>query len=251
MTPTPAYPAMPPQQARPSPPQNPPPQNPQGSGPYGAGPYPTPPGTYGPGPGGPGGGVGGHPGPYGPPPPRRNTGAIVGWVVGGVVVVALIALTATLSAVNSSGSGDAAVASGSSTSSKTVPEDGSSTTPSPTTGGGPTESGASEYIAVGQIRAAMLNYINARNARNIEQMRASVCTQSRERISAPPGPETGNIVIDGFRETIFDGNVAQAEVVAHLEKGDRRTAPELSKERFLKERGSWIYCPDAEPDIGA
>ena len=223
---------------RPFPGQIPPASQPRPAyGPYGA---PPPYGVHGPGRYAPGGGYGGPPGgPYGPPPQKRNTGAIVAWITGGVAVVVLVALVVTL-IVMSSGPEESAVATGSSTSSSTSP--GGSTSPDPE---------SADYAALSQIRAALQNYVAARNARDVVRMKAAVCTQSRERITGPPPIEDGLIVLDGFLETVFDGNVAQSEVVSHLEKGSRRTESEKSKERFLKERGSWIYCPDAEPDLGA
>jgi hypothetical protein len=205
-------------------------------GPYGA---PPPYGVQRPGPYAPGGGYGGPPG--GPPPPERNTGAIVAWITGGVAVIALVALVVTL-VVTSSGPEDSSVATGSSTSSRTSPGGSTSTESDPE---------SADYAALSQIRAALQNYVSARNARDVVRMKAAVCTQSRERITGPPPAEDGMIVLDGFLETVFDGDVAQSEVVSHLEKGSSRTESEKSKERFLKERGSWIYCPDAEPDIGA
>ncbi|MCD2146801.1 hypothetical protein [Gordonia paraffinivorans] len=172
-------------------------------------------------------------------------------MTGGIAVVALIALVATLIVVNSAGSDDSAVASGAS-SSPAAGSNGSDRSTSRTPSSVPSSrSGGTDYVAVGQIRAAMQNYVAAHNARNVDQMRAAVCTQSRERITEAPPSDAGTIVLDGFLETIFDGNVAQTEVVAHLEKDGKRTRSATSKERFLKERGSWIYCPGAEPDIGA
>ncbi|MDS1113976.1 hypothetical protein RD149_09360 [Gordonia westfalica] len=215
------------------------------------GPYGTPPpyGVRGPGPHAPGGGYGGPAGPqgpYGPPPPRRNTGAIVAWIIGGVAAIALVALVATL-VVTTSGPDESSVATDASTSSSGSP----STSPGGSTSAGDTSAPESaDYASIAQIRAALQNYVAARNARDVVRMKAAVCTQSRDRITGPPPTDDGIIVLDGFLGTVFDGNVAQSEVVSHLEKGSRRTESEKSKERFLKERGSWIYCPDAEPDIG-
>ncbi|MFE0750250.1 hypothetical protein [Gordonia sp. NPDC058843] len=125
-----------------------------------------------------------------------------------------------------------------------------STSDGPSPSGTGSEPESTDYTALAGIRAALLAYITARNARDVGRMRDAVCTQSRERITGAPPSDGGNIVLDGFLDTVFDGNVAQSEVVSHLEKGTERTASEKSNERFLKEQGSWIYCPDAEPDIG-
>ncbi|KAF0970137.1 hypothetical protein BPODLACK_01190 [Gordonia sp. YY1] len=226
---------FPPGQTPPAPQPRPP------YGPYGP---PPPYGAYGPGPYAQRGGHGGPPGgPYGPPPPRRNAGVIVAWITGGVAVVALVALVVTLM-VTSSGPDESTVATGSSTSSNSSPDGSASTADE-------SESESADHAALSQIRAALQNYVSARNARDVVRMKAAVCTQSRDRITGPPPDDDGNIVVDGFLGTVFDGDVAQSEVVSHLEKGNQRTESEKSKERFLKERGSWIYCPDAEPDIGA
>ncbi|WP_257865690.1 hypothetical protein [Gordonia jinghuaiqii] len=166
-------------------------------------------------------------------------------MTGGVAVVAVLALVLIL-VVGRSGSGESAVAT-ESTSTATEPGGAGANTPSPGTGAGPE---TTDNAALSEIRAALLAYINARNARDVGLMRAAVCTQSRERIDGAPPADGGDIVLDGFLETVFDGNVAQSEVVSHLEKGSRRTDSEKSNERFLKEQGAWIYCPDAEPDIG-
>lgn len=211
--------------------------------PYGRPPFI--PGQYGPpGPGTPG--FGGPPGPPPPPPPppRHNPGVIVAWALGGVAVVAVIALVVTV-VVSRSSSGDSVAAGTSRPSSAPT-----STSSDPSPSGSGSEPESTDYTALAEIRSALLAYITARNARDVGRMRAAVCTQSRERITEAPPADGGDIVLDGFLDTAFDGNVAQSEVVSHLEKGTDRTASEKSRERFLKEQGSWIYCPDAEPDIG-
>ncbi|WP_249356625.1 MULTISPECIES: hypothetical protein, partial [unclassified Gordonia (in: high G+C Gram-positive bacteria)] len=197
------------------------------------------PGQYGPSaPGTPG--FGGPPG----PPPRGNTGVIVAWVLGGVAIVAVIALVLTVVVTRSSSDDTVVAGSSSATSGPTSASDD----PSPSESG--SEPGSTDYTALSEIRAALLAYITARNERDVARMRAAVCTQSRDRITGVPPADGGDIVLDGFLDTVFDGDVAQSEVVSHLEKGTERTASEKSNERFLKEEGSWIYCPDAEPDIG-
>ncbi len=232
--------------------RHPGPPGPGGYGPPGRGPVPPPgasygrppfvPGQYGPhGPGGPG--FGGPPGP--PPRPPRNTGVIVAWVLGGVAVVAVIALVVTV-VVTRSSSDDSVVAGASTRSSEPT-----STSSDPSPSGTGSEPESADSAALTEIRAALLAYITARNARDVGRMRAAVCTQSRDRITGAPPSDGGDIILDGFLDTVFDGDVAQSEVVSHLEKGTERTASEKSRERFLKEQGSWIYCPDAEPDIGA
>lgn len=191
----------------------------------------------------PGAGAPGFGGPPGPPP-RGNTGVIVAWVLGGVAVVAVIALVLTVVVTRSSSDDTVVAGSSSATSGPTSASDD----PSPSESG--SEPGSTDYTALSEIRAALLAYITARNERDVARMRAAVCTQSRDRITGVPPADGGEIVLDGFLDTVFDGDVAQSEVVSHLEKGTERTASEKSNERFLKEEGSWIYCPDAEPDIG-
>ncbi|SCC30375.1 MULTISPECIES: hypothetical protein [Gordonia] len=205
--------------------------------PYGRPPFA--PGQYGP----PGAGAPGFGGPPGPPP-RGNTGVIVAWALGGVAVVAVIALVLTVVVTRSSSDDTVVAGSSSATSGPTSASDD----PSPSESG--SEPGSTDYTALSEIRAALLAYITARNERDVARMRAAVCTQSRDRITGVPPADGGDIVLDGFLDTVFDGDVAQSEVVSHLEKGTERTASEKSNERFLKEEGSWIYCPDAEPDIG-
>ncbi|WP_439029700.1 hypothetical protein [Gordonia terrae] len=178
------------------------------------------------------------------PPRRGNTGAVVAWVIGGVALVAVLALVVTL-VVTRSGTDDSAVANESAPSSPSV---GSS---SSVPGGSGSEAGSDDPAALSEIRAALLAYISARNARDVQQMRSAVCTQSRDRITDAPPADGGDIVLDGFLDTVIDGNVAQSEVLSHLERSGQRTASEKSNERFRNEQGAWIYCPDAEPDIGA
>ncbi len=217
------------------------PHRPGGYGPPPA-PYGRPPfapGQYGP-------SASGTPGFGGPPgpPPRGNTGVIVAWVLGGVAIVAVIALVLTVVVTRSSSDDTVVAGSSSATSGPTSASDD----PPPSESG--SEPGSTDYTALSEIRAALLAYITARNERDVARMRAAVCTQSRDRITGVPPADGGDIVLDGFLDTVFDGDVAQSEVVSHLEKGTERTASEKSNERFLKEEGSWIYCPDAEPDIG-
>ena len=147
--------------------------------------------------------------------------------------------------VTRSSSDDAVVAGSSSATSAPT-----STSDDPSPSESESEPESTDYTALAEIRTALLAYITARNARDVGRMRAAVCTQSRDRVTGVPPADGGDIVLDGFLDTVFDGDVAQSEVVSHLEKGTERTASEKSNERFLKEQGSWIYCPDAEPDIG-
>ena len=169
---------------------------------------------------------------------------VLGLIIGGVAIVAVIALVLTVVVTRSSSDDTVVAGSSSATSGPTSASDD----PSPSESG--SEPGSTDYTALSEIRAALLAYITARNERDVARMRAAVCTQSRDRITGVPPADGGDIVLDGFLDTVFDGDVAQSEVVSHLEKGTERTASEKSNERFLKEEGSWIYCPDAEPDIG-
>ncbi|WP_238422596.1 hypothetical protein [Gordonia sp. 'Campus'] len=212
--------------------------------PYGRAPFF--PGQYGPGQYGPGPGTPGYGGPTGPlPPPRRNNGVIVAWVLGGVAVVAVIALVLTVVITRSSS--DDSVVGGTSNPSSAPTWTSRNPSPSATD----SEPGSDDPAAESEIRAALLAYISARNARDVQRMRSTVCAQSRDRITDVPPADGGDIVLDGFLDTVIDGNVAQSEVLSHLERSGQRTASEKSNERFRNEAGAWIYCPDAEPDIGA
>lgn len=154
-------------------------------------------------------------------------------------MAAVIALVVVL-IVNSSGSsGETPVA---------APSSSSSSSATATEETAPTRE-STDYQSLTEVRSAMLRYLDARNARDVAAMRAAVCSQSRAKITGPPTGE-GDIVLDRFVETVFDGNVAESEVVSYLTLGDRRSGLQRSKERFLKEDGTWYYCPGAEPDIG-
>ncbi|MGV9714244.1 Rv0361 family membrane protein [Gordonia sp. NPDC003424] len=190
--------------------------------PYGPGPYPM------------------GPAPFGPQPPRRprGTGRLVAvGVLSAVVIFALLVLVGY--AMDTSDDDTVATPTTGPSTSGVVP---------PTTAPDGTASNGSEADLAG-IRAAMQKFVDAVNARNVQQIQAAVCTQVRPQVIKPVDI-TGNVVFEGLGKVTVTGDSAQSQVITHLEVGARRSTSKQEDESFVRENGTWFVCPGAEPDIG-
>ena len=179
-----------------------------------------------------------------PRPPHKPNWSTISAVVAGVIaVVAVTALIVTLVARATSSPGDVALEAPS-TSSPAPPAPGYG---APDTGTADEPTSPSDAYAV---RDAMQRFVDAMNSRDVARIRESVCSPLRQRAAAPD-PQDGNLVLEGLRDIVVTGDVAQSGVVTHIELGNQRSQSRQVQESFRRENGTWYVCPGTEPDIGA
>lgn len=193
---------------------------------------------------------GGQP-PGGPPRPPRNTGIVAAIVVGALAVIAIVALGVTLLVVNAGTNGGPVAQESTATSARTG---GSPDTPDNGVGGLPTSPGSSSMpdgdpTTAYALADAMKRYIDAGNARDVNRMRAAVCSAARSTVQAPTG--RGTLVLDQLAVVSVDADVAQSRIQTHTELGSQRSSDQQNDVSFQRENSTWYYCPGAEPAISA
>ncbi|GAA1479971.1 hypothetical protein GCM10009624_04110 [Gordonia sinesedis] len=188
-------------------------------------------------------GPGGYPGGMPPRPPRKPNWSTISAVIAGVVAVIAITVLVVSLAARGSGSSADDVAVDPSPSTAEQPYPGSPDTPEDT---GTPDTSSSEAYAV---RDAMQRYVDALNSRDLGRIRAAVCTELRSQAAAP-GPDQGDLVLEGLSGVAITGDTARSGVITHLVRGDLRTRSRQVDESFRRENGTWYVCPGIRPDVG-
>lgn len=174
-----------------------------------------------------------------------NRGLVAGIVAGVVVILALgVVLVVALTSISSGSTSTVATASPGQTAPGDSDQGGAGTQGGPNDDSADAPANDKQAVAV---RAAMQRYLDAYNSGNLDQIKAATCTGLRDQVRTPQG--RGTVVLDGMSAVLVSGDVARSLVDTHVTDGVRATQTKTAKATFSNEKGTWYFCPNAEPSF--